>query len=242
MLLILSDVHGRFEVVNEQIADAEDRVGSALAGVVVLGDFGLIEPHLRRFFRKRSERFARPLAFVDGNHEDFDHFEALVDGYADVFTHWPRGSVQDLDGHRFLCLGGAAYMDAFMTPERAVVRVRDIERCLSHPAGAVSAVLSHDCPAGIGVENTPGFEHYGPPGFPGGDRLVEHFHPGLWLFGHHHRWFETALGGTRYVGLPQSWDGYVLLDRDGTLSRVQNCLRVTTPSTQGLLGRLFGRG
>lgn len=241
MLLILSDVHGRFEVVNDQIADAEAQCGAALAGVIVLGDFGLVEPHLRRFFRQRRQRFARPLAFVDGNHEDFDHFEALVAAYADVFTHWARGSVQALDGHRFVCLGGAAYMDAFTTPERAVVKPRDIERCLAHPADAATAVLSHDCPAGIGVENTPGFEHYGTPGFAGGQRLVEHFHPGLWLFGHHHRWFDTVLGETHYVGLPQSWDGYVLLDRDCTLRLVRHSLPVTPGPHRGMLSRLFGR-
>jgi hypothetical protein len=116
-----------------------------------------------------------------------------------------------------------------MTPERAVVKPRDIERCLRHPPHAVDVVLSHDCPRGIGVANTPGFDHYGLPGFEGGDRIARHFRPVYWLFGHHHRCIEVDKDGTRYLGLPQSWMGYAVLTGDGQVELVENSVCASSP-------------
>ncbi len=226
MILFLSDVHCRYEFVNAQLAHAEQRQEQPVAAVVVLGDFGLFEPNLKRFFRRRGERFARPVFVIEGNHEDFARLPQLAAAYRDVFTHLPRGSVETLDGHRCLCLGGAAYMDAHTTPRGATLEPADIEACLRYPPGAVDLILTHDCPRGIGVTNAPGFEHYGPPGFAGGDRLAARFAPRFWFFGHHHRWIEHTLGATRCVGLPQSWRGYALLDTDGRLTTVRHFVHI----------------
>lgn len=215
MILFLSDVHCRYGVVNAQIAHAEARTGRPFDAVVVLGDFGFFEPDLRRFFRR--QRFHRPVFVIEGNHEDFDRLPQLAATYRDAFTYLPRASLHTIGGHRCLALGGAAYMDAGTTPRRAVVSAADIDACLALPPRSASLILTHDCPRGIGVANAPGFEHYGPPGIEGGDRLVEHFAPDLWLFGHHHRWIEGRLGATRCVGLPQSWMGYAMLDDEGRL-------------------------
>jgi hypothetical protein len=42
------------------------------------------------------------------------------------------------------------------------------------------------------------------------------------VFGHHHRWFDATMDGTRFFGLPQSWLGYALLEPDGSLRRVDH--------------------
>jgi hypothetical protein len=88
----------------------------------------------------------------------------------------------------------------------------------------VALVLTHDCPPDIGVPNTPGLEHYGRPGVPQMVRLAERYRPRCWLFGHHHRWFDSEKDGTRYIGLPQSWDGYVLLRDDGRFEMVDHAV------------------
>jgi len=222
VILLLSDVHAMFHVVNAQIDDAERRIQRSLAGVLALGDMGLFEPDLKRFFVDAGQRFKRPVHFLEGNHEDFGAFPRLVRRYAACFAHLPRASVHVIDGHHVLALGGAAYMDSATTPPGSAIAPADIESCLRHPPQAGRIILSHDCPAGIGVPSTPGFEHYDPTGFAGGDRLSAHFQPRLWFFGHHHKWFDRTLGRTRYIGLPQSWEGYALLSTRRTLRFVRN--------------------
>jgi predicted phosphodiesterase len=211
MILLLTDVHCRYHLVNEQIAFAEKEHGETVTSVLVLGDFGLFAHTLQEFFRRRQQRFLRPVFIIEGNHEDFRVFSELVQEYQQEFTYLPRGSVRTIDGIRFLALGGAAYMDAMTTPPGAEIRESDLQACLAHPPGSVDIVLSHDCPQEIGVKNAPGFEHYAPPGFPGGIAIAAYLKPRLWFFGHHHRWFGAELPPTRYHGLPESWNGFILL-------------------------------
>ncbi len=214
MILLLSDLHGRFEDVNRQIVRAEQRRGMPVAAVIVLGDMGLFEPGLKRFFRRRGERFARPLYYIEGNHEDFDHLDTLIAAYADVMTHLPRGTVHTIAGRRFLALGGAAYMNAHTTQMGAVIGERDLQRCFQHPPDGVDIILSHDCPAGLSLPVMPGFEGLPPPGFAGGAALAFHFRPRFWFFGHHHQCFQQLEGDTAYYGLPQSAAGFGLLTPD----------------------------
>jgi hypothetical protein len=181
-------------------------------------------------------RFSRPVYFVEGNHEDYSALPRLVEKYSDVITHLPRGTVRDIAGLSCLALGGAAYMDALATPPGSVIAPADMERCLALPAGSASVVLSHDCPAGIGMPSTPGFEHLGPPGFEGGDRIRDHIRPRAWLFGHHHRWFDRTVDGTQFHGMVESWLGYGLLGADGSFEAVRN--EVAVPREPSLLRRM----
>jgi predicted phosphodiesterase len=225
MILFVSDLHTRYDLLDRQAAAAEDRFGLPCAAVVVLGDLGLFEPFLKRHFRRRGAHGARwPLYFLEGNHEDFEHFDDLVAAYADCLIHLPRGTVREIAGRRFLCLGGAAYMDAHLTPWRSLIGESDLARCLAQAPEGLAGILSHDCPAGIGVPNTPGFEHYGPPGFAGGEALLARFRPPLWVFGHHHKWFERSLGDTRFYGLAQSWRGGGVLLPSGEFRLFENTL------------------
>jgi predicted phosphodiesterase len=230
MILLLSDIHCRYDIVDRQLDHAEGEIGEPISAVLVLGDFGLFEPFMKRFFRSGQHHFRRPTYFIEGNHEDFDRFDRLVQRYRDVVTYLSRGTIHQISGTRTLALGGVSYMDAHTTPQGAEIRPRDIDRCLSLPRDGVDTVISHDCPAGIGVPNQPGFEHYGPTGFAGGERIVHHFQPRLWVFGHHHRWFDQTIDGTRFFGLPQSWVGYALLADDGQLLRIEHQLPKDSPA------------
>ena len=113
-------------------------------------------------------------------------------------------------------------MDAAATPRGSEISDRDIQKSLSHPADAAEVLLTHDCPPGIGVPGAPGQDHYGPTGVDGLNQLDERFRPRWWFFGHHHNWFDHTSKGTRYIGLPQSWFGYVLLDEEGKVILVEN--------------------
>lgn len=230
MVVFVSDVHCRFEVVNHQVEASEARFSTRVSEVIILGDLGLMEPHLRRFLGRGGPGFQRPVSFIEGNHEDFDTFDKLVARYRDALTHLGRGAVAGLGQYKCLCIGGAAYMDAHTTPERSVISTSDIERCLAYPPDTVDVILSHDCPRGLGLTNRPGFDHYGETGFEGGDAIARHFQPSYWLFGHHHRCFHTTVAGTTYIGLPQSWQGYAVLTDDGAFELVENRVSRALPA------------
>ena len=240
MILFISDVHGRFQVINEQIAHAEQHTGRDVAEVIVLGDLGLFTEPLAAFFGRGGGRFSRPVSFLEGNHEEFDRFSELLETYREHLTWLPRGSTCCREGYRFLCLGGSAYMDALNTPPGAEIRDGDIDKCLCHGRDGVDIVLTHDCPCGIGVPSSPGLEFYGPPGFPRSQELLGHFHPNIWIFGHHHKWFQKETPETRFFGLPESWKGYALLDQDFTLTVMTHEVPASPSWWERLVKKWFG--
>ncbi len=224
MILIISDVHGRFGVINEQLEYAAKVMGENIEAVVVLGDLGIFESNLKKFFEREKQKFIKPLYFIEGNHEDFSCFDILVKKYGENLTHWHKSSIQKLGGVNFLCLGGARYMDLANTPMNSEIKTSDISNCLIHSPQAAQVIITHDCPEGIGVPNTPGLEFYGPPGFSGSCEILKHFKPRLWLFGHHHKWFDKIIDGTAFHGLPESWNGFGLLGPDLSFRPVVNLI------------------
>lgn len=120
-ILLLSDVHARYGVVDAQVEHAQQELGCAVDQVLVLGDFGLFGDDLQRHFRRDRRRFSHPVSFIEGNHEDFAAFERLVRDYADVFTHLPRASVQRFGASNWLCVWRAP---ATWTPGRRPAAAR----------------------------------------------------------------------------------------------------------------------
>jgi len=237
MILILSDTHSYYATVNEQIRYAESELGVSVSSVIHLGDFGIYKANLYNFFLKQKEEFIRPVYFIEGNHEDFDALPWLTKKYKDYFIHLKRGTVHTIDGYRFLCLGGSEYMDAMITQRGAEISDNDIDACLSVPAEDVDIVLTHDCPLGIGMPNSPGLEYYGETGFRRSRELVEHFKPKLWLFGHHHKWFQHRDDHTSYYGFAAIWKGFGLLDDNFKVDVVHHDVKI--PRNRSLLERFF---
>ncbi|MBN2194884.1 MAG: metallophosphoesterase [Polyangiaceae bacterium] len=229
-ILLVSDVHAQYQVVQQQLDHAEGALDRRVAQVLVLGDFGVFAPNLHAYFRRGRRRFTRPVAFIEGNHEDFRDFDHLAQAYADVVTHLPRGSQHRFGRWGTVCIGGARYMDAWSTPQGSEITERDVAACLAHDPAAVDVVISHDCPSGIGVASAAEMAHLGPPGDPGLARVAVRLRPRYWVFGHHHRWHDSERYGTRFVGLPQSWEGYALLHGDGDLERVDHVVELPRPS------------
>ncbi len=231
MILVISDTHCAYHLVNEQIDYAQEELGIPVSCVIHLGDFGIFRPQLYDFFIRKKGAFLKPVYFIEGNHEDFEAFDSLMKRYNNTyFTYLPRSTVTEIDGYRFLSLGGAAYMDAITTPSAAVIRDHNIEECLGFHPDRVDIIISHDCPQGIGVPNSPGLEVYGKTGFARGTELSEHFRPKLWIFGHHHKWFELCRDETRYLGLSGSRRGFVLLGENYEYIIINNHIPQGRPS------------
>lgn len=212
MILVVADTHCYYDIVNKQIAHAENVLGHTISSVIHLGDFGAYTSNLRDYFHKKNKSFTRCLYFIDGNHEDFSSLDKIVVKYKKHFTYLPRCTTHCIDGYRFLSLGGTAYMDSMITQRGAVITDAQINKCLTLPREKVEIILTHDCPVGIGVPNTQGLDFFGPTGFPRSQELAAHFRPKLWLFGHHHKFFAHHNGTTGYYGLCGAWAGYGLLD------------------------------
>lgn len=240
MLLIIGDVHSQFHVINQQITFAEEKLGRPVDAVIVLGDMGIYENKLKGFFHKESKRFLRPVFFLDGNHEDYARFSSLVSSYGEFMTYLPRGHVTRIGKYRFLSLGGACYLDALNSPSGSEIKDRDIEKCLEHKPGEIDIIVSHDCPLGIGVPNTPGLEFYGEPGFARSQELIKWFKPQKWFFGHHHMWFYRKIDESEYYGLPESWKGFGLLNDQMEFETVKNNVERQETWFQSLYRRLFG--
>jgi Icc-related predicted phosphoesterase len=209
--MLVSDVHCQYGLIDKQIIHAEALFKKEIAQVIVLGDLGYFEHELNVFFKHNPHGFLRPVAFIDGNHEDFAALHDQATRFSPVLTYLPRASLHRFANFSMLAFGGAAYMDAGVTPLGSEITEEQINNCLKLPKDGVDVVISHDCPQGIGLRNHPGFEHYGPPGFQRGLEIVEHLQPGLWFFGHHHRWFDRQCGSTRFIGIAEIWKGYALL-------------------------------
>ena len=227
-ILLISDLHARYEVLNAQVGHAEMALGHKVDQIMVLGDFGFFADEMHEYFRRAGKRFLRPTVCIEGNHEDHGSVSELAARYADVVTHLSRGQVHRLGKWRTLCLGGARYMDAWSTPRGCEITEGELENCLRHASDSIDVVCTHDCPTNIGVAQKPGFEYYGPLGVPGMSRLAERYRPRFWFFGHHHHWFEKHQDGTHYLGLPESWHGYSLLDSEGGITKVTH--EVALPS------------
>lgn len=221
-ILLVSDIHSHYGVIEHQIEHARDTLGRPPDQVLVLGDFGMFGSNLHDFFRRDGHRFSAPVHFIEGNHEDFRSFAPLVEEYSDVVSHLPRASRQDFGARTWLCVGGARYMDSWSTPSGCEISDEDIGTCLENEPGSIEIVISHDCPTGIGVTSDPELGHLGEPGVAGFARVATHLEPRLWFFGHHHRWHDLEKNGTRFVGLPQSWMGFALLDEDGEVTLVDH--------------------
>lgn len=226
MILLLGDVHGELDVINRQIHHARTTMGFVVDLVIQLGDFGVYRDVFSRFFDTEGQRFDAPVYFIDGNHEDFLFLDSAAIKYAHCLTHLKRGQVQTLAGYRMLFLGGSSYMDPINTPPGAVVTRADIERCLAHDPQDVDIVLTHDCPRRVCVPGSPEFDYCGPTGCAWTDELLDHFHPKLWFFAHHHRRFERREAGTDFFGLDLSFKGYTILNDNYKVTTVEHDLGI----------------
>ena len=139
--------------------------------VVQLGDFGMWPGEDGAAFLDEVESYAQrsgiPVAWLDGNHEDFDQLLALpVDPDTGLrmvrehVWHMPRGSAWEWQGVRFRVLGGATSLDRLSrwpgTSWWLQESVNDLDLEEVSAGGDCDVLLTHDCPTGVEI---PGIHH-----------------------------------------------------------------------------------
>lgn len=238
MILLIGDIHCQYHEIERQVEYAEEYLNITVSNVIQLGDFGVYRDQLKKKFGGNPGLvFKKPVGFIDGNHEDFYNLKRLVHKYESFFTHYPRGTLKKIGNYNFLFIGGASYMDPVNTPPGAVVKKGDIEKCLSYSPDSVDIVVSHDCPTGIGVDGTPGFEYCGETGFKGSREIIDKYKPKLWFFAHHHKWYQLSDKRTDYFGLDMANNGFILLDDNFSVQEVRNSLIRDCEQIKGYYGQ-----
>jgi hypothetical protein len=239
---LIGDNHGHWQALADASAVLRHDYGCSSA--IQVGDCGFsldtVASHL-------GVRLALPVLAIDGNHEDHDLLHRLHgsdpanDPWQAMGLSWVRrGEVRVLAGMCVAFIGGAVNADSQqlcwpvpgpgaplpVRAEHATYPLEDDADRLCDNLGNRSPdlLISHSCPAGIGI-GLRGYETFewsmsayvrdrgldcGPSDDRGEpalrylwERLSAAGHrPRWWIFGHWHVDRETRVGGTRFLTLP----------------------------------------
>jgi UDP-2,3-diacylglucosamine pyrophosphatase LpxH len=177
-ILLVGDTHRNATFLAKAFATASD---AGCEAIYQLGDFGYgwqwlsLDEKLAicKFSAIASilvEKTGIRLAFLDGNHENFDRLyahpqrEDKTREVAPGVLHLPRGYRFEIDGCRFLALGGAVSLDKMARtahvswwPQEAL-RPADVAAC---GTDRVDVLLSHDVPLESGLREGRHLSGYG---------------------------------------------------------------------------------
>ncbi len=222
---LFGDVHGNYDIFYKMLMHSYEKQNISVAFQV--GDFGLSEAI---FEYKELFDLPVPLYIVDGNHEDFKFISKSIQSNAPLkwaahnLYFQTRGSTAPIETIIAGFLGGALNVDR---PQRRkdgnVITNDDINRAyLNFSKTPPDIILSHSCPAGIGlgmlghpshalgVANYIIMAGYDPgPKFDYGElqitRLWERMQkrPKLWAYGHFHQFQIRKIEDTQFVCLPR---------------------------------------
>ena len=122
MVFVTGDCHGDFRKFNERFFPIQDELTRDDI-MIICGDFGIWNDDAsERWWLQWLSKKPFTIAFVDGNHENFDRLYGdefpVVDfhgGKAHIIReniyHLIRGYIFDFDGKSFFCFGGASSHD-----------------------------------------------------------------------------------------------------------------------------------
>jgi Icc-related predicted phosphoesterase len=165
-VLLAGDLHGDIVHTRYLFQVAQQNQASL---IIALGDFGFFpgrkwSDEFLNSINKMSAKEGIPIWWLDGNHENHDLIESMVDGDPnrlvttksltqqwDNLFYLPRGYRFELDGISFMSYGGA-----FSVDRSARVKyiswfpneIIDHDHVLSLPNEHVDILLSHDAPFG----------------------------------------------------------------------------------------------
>lgn len=173
MILLLGDIHGNYNILQEAIKKAE-MVGDVSA-IIQVGDFCLFRgmenvkdmlcPNNEKEFKLVLANSNIPVYFIDGNHDDCDRwleYTEVTQVYEDIpFYYVPRGTVMELDGQTLAFMGGASSINkkwilrdgGFWTPLEDI-RHEDIQKLLQNAEGKkIDAFITHIPPHSVVQEH-----------------------------------------------------------------------------------------
>lgn len=213
LLGALGDIHADYDSVRRIM-----RRHPSVAAWLCVGDLGGDEG--------RYEAVEAQLFWIKGNNESFDTLEALAAGAAAPLhlTYLPNAVLREVEGVRVAGLGGTfaptwydTDPDALPHPRKGTMKATVLADKRRHfvraevealgRLGPVDLFLSHEAPRPFRV----GRMDAGKTPINEGIRALR---PRLHLFGHHHRWAELDVQGTRSVGLELVSASYLLIDTD----------------------------
>jgi len=149
--------------------------------------------------------------FCDGNHEDHDSLNELIDNKTplqNVFFQ-KRGSYLTLpDGRNVLFMGGADSTDKDgRTPgydwfPQETISQKDIYNL---PDVKIDIIISHTCPIEFDIiRDTDPLE---PASRKALSYVLEKYNPPLWFFGHFHKFKTGICENTKWTALNHCWSG-----------------------------------
>ena len=168
MVYITGDTHGDAAKLEKAAAKLSEN-----DTLLIAGDFGFIFFESGALYEEKEaaldhmERFPFNIAFIDGNHENFNRLEAYPETEKfgapvhqirkNVF-HLERGRVYTIEGKTFFCFGGAYSPDCAIRVENVSHWTRELpspeeeERgtaALADYGNRVDYILTHTAPAEI---------------------------------------------------------------------------------------------
>lgn len=206
-LALVGDVHGNVEWAKSAIYRAAD-LGAER--IIFLGDFGYkFKDRFIAGLSEASKDTGLLIEWIDGNHEDFDKLESMYYDLGPEFKYHQRGTVEIIDGVRFMFLGGATSVDrefriSGVYPgkhwwHQESLTMTDVYRARLY--GKADVILSHDAPYLPPVPT-----HKGPTApFPKFDLDVSELHRTIYEFiyrrampkyvfhGHYHAFYEDVI-------------------------------------------------
>jgi len=213
-IYVIGDVHMNFL----RLASALEEVSHG-RNVVCCGEFGYwpddvdFEWKIKKLSDLLVKREQRIL-FCDGNHEDLPKlFKLAAKSKDDVVEISPmifyvkRGGACDVEGVKFLFLGGANSVDKNVRfpgynwfPEEDI-KSKDVEKAIRNLRG-VDVVVTHTCPEEVkSIAGEAELDSSTLFNMRMLSVLFQYGSPTLWYFSHWHREFELFTKNVHFVGL-----------------------------------------
>lgn len=235
-VVIIGDVHGRWDELNVVMARAMKKVPD-LTAFVQVGDFGYAWPSgkpfelLKQYWETDAMKSAsqKALYWLDGNHENHEQLELDRGAYQNNMIYVPRGGTNHFYNDEFkpvkaMFFGGTTTPDFYPRfqgrnwwPQESI-KYSQIQAALG-AEGPIDMMFSHDHPTAFPYRKYDNLYAESDQAFL--DVLREHFKPKWWVFGHHHDFKMGETCGTRWACAPivESrvvilWDGYSIKPLD----------------------------
>ena len=204
MIYFLSDQHGgeRIGELTKYLNEASD---SDL--LIILGDIGLKfrDTEENRAFDELFLSSKKNIAFIDGNHENFDFLESFPMGerygapvrvLSENIVWLQRGYVYEIEGKSFFvfggCNSGAKWKPRGLWWPQEAPTEEQLARAYANLAvrdNKVDYILTHKCEQGIGKTHTPALHELC-------DYIRENVDYKMWYAGH---WHTYKSGGDKLI-------------------------------------------
>ena len=162
MVYLIGDIHGDItQIMRENLHKNNIKVKRGDT-VIVLGDFGVMfsDTEQHRQSLEYISKLDYNVAFIDGNHENFDYLNSLqivtkwgnkVHKLNNRCFHLMRGNIYKIEGNNYLCFGGAKSIDRDVRVlgksywEDEEPSTEDIFKLESSIVDDIDFILTHTC-------------------------------------------------------------------------------------------------